>query len=127
LLHWLPLWGHDKVPWQTKASSNNGNFVFSATKLGECVSINHMQSTEPGLYGQAKGALTKTCYKNVTVFVDHYLPLQFVYLMTSNLKLSETLNAKHAFECFATKHSVHIKHYHCNNGRFVANKILCSI
>jgi hypothetical protein len=76
-----------KVPWQTKASSNNGNSVFAATKPGECVSIDHMQLTEPGFNGQAKGALTKTRYKNVTVFVDHYLRLQFVYLMTSNQAL----------------------------------------
>ena len=111
-----------KVPWQTKASSDNGNSVFAATKLGECVSVDHMQSTEPGFYGQVKGALTKTRYKNVTVFVDHYSRLRFVYLMTSNLTLSETLDAKRAFECFAAKHSVQIKHYHCNNGRFADNK-----
>jgi hypothetical protein len=61
-----------KVLWQTKASSNDGNSVFAATKPGECVSVNHMQLTEQGFYGQAKGALTKTCYKNVTVFVEHY-------------------------------------------------------
>jgi hypothetical protein len=84
-----------------------------------------MQSTEPGFYGQAKGVLTKTRYKNVTVFVDHYLRLRFVYLMTRNLTLSETLDAKRAFECFATKHGVQIKHYHCNNGR-VADKEFCA-
>jgi hypothetical protein len=104
------------IPWKTKASSNNGNSVFAATKLGECVSVNHMQSTEPGFYGQAKGALAKTPCKNVTVFVDHCLHLQFVYFMTSNLTLLETLNAKSAFKCFAIDHSMQIKHYHCNNG-----------
>jgi hypothetical protein len=111
-----------KVPWQTKASSNDGNSVFAATKPGECISIDHMQSTEPDFYGQAKGALTKTCYKNVTVFVDHYLCLQFVYLMTINLISLETFDAKCAFECFTTKHGMQIKHYHCNNGRFADNK-----
>jgi hypothetical protein len=110
-----------KFPWQTKASSNNGNYVFAATKPGECVSVDHIQSTEPGFYGQVEGALTKTCYKNVTIFVDHYSCLRFIYLMTSNLTLSETLNAKRAFECFATKHGMQIKHYHCNNGCFADN------
>jgi hypothetical protein len=57
-----------------------------------------MQSTEPGFYGQAKGALTKTRYRNATIFVDHYSRLKFVYLMTSNLTSSETIDAKHAFE-----------------------------
>jgi hypothetical protein len=111
-----------KVPWQTKASSNDGNSVFAATKLGECVSIDHMQSTEPGFYGQAEGALTKTHYKNVTVFVDHYSRLRFVYLMTSNLTSSETLDTKHAFERYAAKHGMQIKHYHCNNGCFADNE-----
>ncbi len=31
-----------KVPWQTKASSNDGNSIFAATKPGECVSVDHM-------------------------------------------------------------------------------------
>jgi hypothetical protein len=45
--------------------------------------------------------------------------LQFVYLMTSNLTSSKTINAKRAFERFAAKHGMHIMHYHCNNGRFL--------
>ncbi len=36
------------------------------------------------LFGQAKGKLTKTRYKNATIFVIHDSRLQFVYLMTSN-------------------------------------------
>jgi hypothetical protein len=115
-------WGHDKSSLANQASSNDGNSVFATTKPGECISVNHMQSTEPGFYGQAKGALTKNCYKNMTVFVDHYLRLRFVYLMTSNLTLSEILDAKRAFERFTAKHGVQIKHYHCNNSRFADNK-----
>ena len=30
----------------------------------------------------------------------------------------ETLNAKHAFECIADQHGVHVLHYHCDNGHF---------
>jgi hypothetical protein len=77
-----------------------------------------MQSTEPGFYGQAKGTLTKTRYRNATIFVDHFSRLKFVYLMTSNLTLAETVNAKHAFEQFAAEHDIQIDHYHCNNGCF---------
>ncbi len=78
-----------------------------------------MQSTEPGFYAQAKGALTKTHYRNATIFVDHFLHLQFVDLMTSNLTSSKTIDAKHAFERFAAEHGMRIMHYHCDNGRFV--------
>ncbi len=107
-----------KVPWWTKQQQDESHAVFAATKPGECVSVNHMQSTEPGFYGQAKGALTKTLYRNATIFVDHYSRLKFVYLMMSNLTSAKTINTKHAFERFAAEHGVRIQHYHCNNGRF---------
>jgi hypothetical protein len=107
-----------KVPWRTKERRDDGHAIFAATKPGECVSVDHMQSTEPGFYAQAKGTLTKTRYRNSTIFVDHFSRLQFVYLMTSNLTLSETIDAKRTFECFAAKHGVCILHYHCNNGCF---------
>jgi hypothetical protein len=107
-----------KVPWRSKGQRNSTHPVFAATKPGECVSVNHMQSTEPGFYGQSKGILTKTRYQNATIFVDHYSRFKFVYLMTSNLTGKETVNAKRAFERFAAKHGIHITHYHCDNGRF---------
>jgi hypothetical protein len=83
--------------------------------------------TEPSFFGQAKGILTKTCYKNATIFVDHYSRLQFVYLMTSNLSLLETIKAKQAFEQFAALHGLRIQHYHYRNERFADNnfKLAC--
>jgi hypothetical protein len=107
-----------KVPWRTKKRQDDGHAIFAATKQGECISVYHMQSTEPGFYTQAKGALTKTRYRNATIFIDDFLHLQFVYLITNNLTLSETINAMHAFKRFAAKHGVRTIHYHCNNGRF---------
>jgi hypothetical protein len=106
-----------KVAWRGKEQMNK-HPIFTATKPGECISINHLQSTEPGFYGQAKGQLTKTRYKNATIFVDHYLHLQLVYLMTSNLTSSEKLETKCDFERFAAEHSIKIMHYHCDNGHF---------
>jgi hypothetical protein len=106
-----------KVPWRGKEQKSQHS-VFAATKPGECVSVDHLQSTEPGFFSQSKGRLTKTCYKNATIFVDHFSRLQYIYLMTLNLTLSETIDAKHAFERFAAEHGVKIAHYHCDNGRF---------
>ena len=106
-----------KVAWRGKEQKAQHS-VFTATKPGECVSVDHLQSTEPGFFGQAKGRLTKTRYKNATVFVDHFSRLQYIHLMTTNLTSSETLEAKHAFERFAAEHGVKITHYHCDNGRF---------
>jgi hypothetical protein len=68
-----------KVPWRRKGRRNSTHPVFAATKPGECVSVDHMQSTAPGFYGQSKGILTKTRYRNATTFVDHYSRLKFVY------------------------------------------------
>jgi hypothetical protein len=113
-----------KVPWCSKGQRDSTHPVLAATKLEECVSLDHMQSTEPGFYGQSKGILTKTRYRNATIFVDHYSRLKFVYLMTSNLTGKETVNTKRAFECFTTKHGVCIAHYHCNNGHF-ADSLFC--
>jgi hypothetical protein len=114
-----------KVPWRTKGYCDKDHPIFAATKPGECVSVDHMQSTEPGFYGQAKGALTKTQFCNATIFINHYSPLKFVYLMTTNLTSNKTINAKRAFKQFAAEHGVQIRHYHCNNGRF-ANTLFCA-
>ncbi len=106
-----------KVPWRGKECKSK-HTVFVATKPGECISIDHLILTEPGFFGQAKGILTKTRYKDATIFVDHYSRLIFVYLMTSNLSSSETIEAKQAFEGFAAQHGVRIQHHHCDNGQF---------
>jgi hypothetical protein len=82
--------------------------------------------TEHGFYGQPKRQLTKTSYKNATIFVVLYSHLQFVYLMISNLTSSKKLDAKCAFECFATKNSVKIMHYNCNNGCFANSVFVCA-
>jgi hypothetical protein len=106
-----------KVLWRGKEHKSE-HTVFVTTKPGECVSVDHLISTERGFFGQAKGTLTKTCYKNATIFVNHYSRLIFVYLMTSNLNSSEMIEAKQAFERFNAQHGVRIQHYHCDNGRF---------
>jgi hypothetical protein len=115
-----------KVPWRGKECKSE-HTAFVATKPGKCVSVDHLILTEPGFFGQAKGTLTKTRYKNATIFVDHYSRLIFVYLMTSNINSSETIEAKQAFEQFAAQHGVRIQHYHCDNGQFADNnfKMAC--
>jgi hypothetical protein len=108
-----------KIPWrgkETKASHK----VFTATKPGECVSVDQMVSTEVEFFAQMKGKLTKKRYRCATIFVDHYSRLRFVHLQVDNSS-KETIAAKHAFKAFAAKHGVKIQHYHCDNGRFFDN------
>jgi hypothetical protein len=99
--------------------------VFVATKAGQCVSVNEMISTQVGFIAQLKGTLTKKRYTAATIFVDHYSRLKYVHLMT-RLTSEETIDAKQAFEHFAKQHSVHILHYHCNNGQFADNPFMNS-
>lgn len=49
-----------------------------------------------------------------------------VYLQQTNSAV-ETLEAKRAFEKFASAHGVQIKHYHADNGRFADNLWLADI
>ena len=107
-----------KVPWRTKAKDNKQ--VHKATYPGECVSVDQLQSTQPGFFAQLKGKLTTQRYNSSTVFVDHFSRLRYVHLMTS-MSSEQTVEAKQAFERFANDHGVKIKHYHCDNGRFADN------
>jgi hypothetical protein len=108
-----------KIPWcgkETKASHE----VFTATKPGECVSVNQMVSMKVGFFAQMKGKLTKKCYRCATIFVNHYSGLRFVHLQVNNSS-EETIAAKRAFKALAAEHGVKIQHYHCNNGCFFDN------
>ncbi len=108
-----------KIPWQGKEAKASHE-VFIATKLGECISVDQMTSTEVGFYAQMKGKLTKNRYRCATVFVDHYSRLRFVHLQINDSSV-ETVTAKRAFKTFTAEHGVKLQHYHCDNGRFSDN------
>ena len=100
--------------WRTKAKIVNAKTV---TAPGQVVSIDQLESPTPGFIAQMKGSLTTQRYRVATIFVDHFSDLGFVFLQRSTTAV-ETLQAKHAFERFASSHSVIIRHYHADNGRF---------
>jgi hypothetical protein len=106
-------------PWRLKPAANKTSSK-SATAPGQIVSVDQLISSTPGLIAQLKGILTKKRYTVATVFVDQYSGLSYVHLQTSTTAI-ETLEAKRAFERYAAKHGVTIKHYHADNGRFVEN------
>ena len=107
-----------KIPWRGK-ERKSGHAIFTATKLGGCISVDQLISTHAGLFGQNQE------YHYATVFVDHYSRLQYVHLMSS-LNSEETIATKRAFERFAAKHGVQIKHYHCDNGQFADNAFVAA-
>jgi hypothetical protein len=79
-----------------------------------------MTLTEVGLFAQLKGSLTKKRYKCCTIFVDNYSCLRFVHLQIDD-SAELTMGANLAFEKYAAKHGISIKHYHCDNEQFAYN------
>ena len=106
-----------KIPWRTKGDTSS---IFTATMPGQCVSVDHMESTQVGFFAQLKGILTRRRYRAATVFVDHFSGYKYVHLM-SHLSSDETIAAKVAFERHASELGVSILHYHADNGRFQDN------
>ena len=107
-------------PWRTKPSKMDQTPTRTITKPGECVSVDQLESTTPGLIAQLKHP-TKARYRVATVFIDHATRFSYVYLQQST-NAEETVQAKRAFEQFARTNGINIQHYHADNGRFADNK-----
>jgi hypothetical protein len=80
----------------------------------ERASLDQMVSVQAGLIPQMSGHLTNIPIMAATIFVITF-QIMFMYLM-KDLTLSETLLAKHAYECFLALLGVESKAYHADNG-----------
>ena len=107
-----------RKPWRNKGQQPRR--ILPATKPGQCISVDQMESSTIGFVAQLKGRLTKRRYRVATIFVDHFSDLSYVHLQSSTSS-EETVQAKAAFEAYARDHGVTIKHYHADNGRFADN------
>jgi hypothetical protein len=65
-----------KLPWRGKESALSHE-IHVATKPGEIVSVDQMESTEVGFFAQLKGSLTEKRYRYCTVFCGPLLPIAF--------------------------------------------------
>ena len=107
-----------KKPWKTRADSSSRIGGLAIRQPSDCISVDQLKSSTPGLIGQVKGWLTRERrHHTATVFVDHHSDLTFVHVTPSDTS-EETVSIKEAFECFAASHCVTVKHYHADNGRF---------
>ena len=113
-------------PWRTKATPGQAGRTRTITAPGECVSIDQLVSTTPGLVAQLRGIPTTIRYKVATVFVDHFSKLGYVHLQKSTGAV-ETIAAKEAFERFAASHGVQVLHYHADNGIFTDNAFTAAV
>jgi Reverse transcriptase (RNA-dependent DNA polymerase)/GAG-pre-integrase domain len=103
-----------KKQWRTTATIKP---ISVASRPGECVSVDQLETPIPALIGQLKGIPTRKRFHVATVFVDHLSGLSFVHLQQST-GAEETLAAKHAFELYANSYGISVSHYHADNGRF---------
>jgi hypothetical protein len=111
-------------PWRTSAATSIPTRI--ANMPGDVVAIDQMVSPTAGLIAQMKGFLTRRRYVAATVFVDHYSNLSFTYFQKS-LTADETLEARAAFERFASSHVVTVKHYQTDNGIFETDAFRAAI
>jgi hypothetical protein len=65
-------------PWRTKSKlGQQGGKLRTAMEPGQCISVDQLESTTPGLIAQIKGWLTKKRYRVATIFVDHFSGLSY--------------------------------------------------
>ena len=107
--------------WRVKGEDKKA--TKTATRPGQIVSVDQLESNAPGLIAQLKGKLTQQRYKYATVFVDQFSGYTFVYLQ-NHLTSEETVMAKHTFEHSADQRRVKITHYHADNGCFADNAFI---
>lgn len=108
-------------PWRVKGYNNKDETPTSELRPGECVSVDQLESTTPGLIAQIKGVPTTERYKVATVFVDQATRFSYVHLQKST-NAEETVQAKRSFEVLSATYGVRVLHYHADNGRFADNK-----
>ena len=106
-----------------EVKGENKETTKTATRPGQIVLVDQLESNTPGLIAQLKGNLTQQWYKYATVFVDQFSGYTFVYLQ-KRLTSVETVMTKHAFEHSADQRGVKISHCHADNGRFADNSFI---
>jgi hypothetical protein len=88
-------------PWRSKTPNNVDETVRTVTRSGDCVSVDQLESSTPGLVAQLKGRPTIKRYKAATIFLDHFSGLSYVHLQKST-SVDETIEAKDCFERYAS-------------------------
>ena len=112
-------------PWRNKKKVSPIK-PLHVTQPGDCISVDQFESSTPGFIGLMRGFPTKMRYTAGTVFTDHHSRLSFVHLHKS-LSATETLHAKHCFERYCQQHSIQVRHYHADNGRFADKPFLTDV
>ena len=66
-----------KRAWRTKATPSHVSPV-TISAPGDCISVDQLESSVPGLIAQLRSFLTRQCFTCTTVFDDHFSHLSYV-------------------------------------------------
>lgn len=107
-----------RQPWRRKG----GDHVIAShvNQPGECMSVDQLYSSIPGLVGQIKGIPIRLRYGVATIFVDHYSDYTYAFIQTDDSS-AQTLLAKKEFERHALNVGINIGKYHADKCRFIDN------
>ena len=113
-----------KRAWRSKPPSQSQ--LVDIKRPGQCISVDQLVSSTPGLIAQLRGTPTTKRYAAATVFVDHYSRLGYICVQKTT-SAAETIESKRQFEAYAASCGVTIEHYHADNGVFADNKFRESV
>ena len=88
---------------------------------GELISVDQMNSSDPGLVAQMTGNPTRERYQVATIFVDKATGFSQVYPQKST-SAQETIESKRQFEIYSRNNGVEIKSYRSDNGIFATKE-----
>jgi len=101
-----------RKPWREKTPNKS---LTLTNYPGEWVLVDSFESATAGFTAQIKGILNNKRYRIVTIYIDHYSDLSYVFLQEDATN-KETLRGYYAFKQYERKFGVSIEHYHADNG-----------
>ena len=94
--------------------------ILTIYSLSDATSMDHIISAQPGLVPRIDSKHTRERISTGCVFFNHVSGLSYTHMQTS-CNNEQTIEAKHAYERFATNHGVKLKRFHTDNGIFAEN------
>ena len=83
----------------------------TVASVGNCLSVNLLVSSTPGIIAHIYGLLGRQCYQYACLFVDHQYEFTYVHILKSHT-VDESVEAKEASESYTESHGVDIKYYY---------------
>ena len=106
--------------WKTKGNKSGSIRKETDNKPGYGISVDQLQSYQPGLVPQFLGEITRARIWYTQVMVYHFSDLTYVRLVISTIQ-EETLAVNQPFKDGLSHLEIRFKIYHADYGRFSEN------